>query len=136
MDVLALFPVLEGKRCSHQPDSCPVDGMTSESVSLCPFPEKHLAPLRTRPSCFGQYLHTRHGPGPPAPPVFQVKGSLDAAAHKIATFTDVGNSLAHAEHLLKDLASFEEKSSVRTGMWARAGRGRPGGGAHGTTRVT
>uniref|UniRef100_A0A452V7B6 MCF.2 cell line derived transforming sequence like n=1 Tax=Ursus maritimus TaxID=29073 RepID=A0A452V7B6_URSMA len=41
----------------------------------------------------------------------EVKGSLDAAAHKIATFTDVGNSLAHAEHLLKDLASFEEKSS-------------------------
>uniref|UniRef100_A0A452R6Z8 MCF.2 cell line derived transforming sequence like n=1 Tax=Ursus americanus TaxID=9643 RepID=A0A452R6Z8_URSAM len=42
----------------------------------------------------------------------EVKGSLDAAAHKIATFTDVGNSLAHAEHLLKDLASFEEKSSA------------------------
>lgn len=38
-------------------------------------------------------------------------------AQKIATFTDVGNSLAHVEHLLKDLASFEEKSSVRTGVW-------------------
>ncbi|XP_041586876.1 guanine nucleotide exchange factor DBS isoform X2 [Vulpes lagopus] len=42
----------------------------------------------------------------------EVKSSLDALAQKIATFTDVGNSLAHAEHLLKDLASFEEKSSA------------------------
>ncbi|XP_073743567.1 guanine nucleotide exchange factor DBS isoform X6 [Callorhinus ursinus] len=40
------------------------------------------------------------------------KASLDTLAQKIATFTDVGNSLAHAEHLLKDLASFEEKSSA------------------------
>ncbi|XP_030888605.1 guanine nucleotide exchange factor DBS [Leptonychotes weddellii] len=52
------------------------------------------------------------GPGLPAPPVFQVKASLDTLAQKIATFTDVGNSLAHAEHLLKDLTSFEEKSSA------------------------
>ncbi|XP_039082559.1 guanine nucleotide exchange factor DBS isoform X2 [Hyaena hyaena] len=42
----------------------------------------------------------------------EVKASLDALAQKIATFTDVGNSLAHAGHLLKDLASFEEKSSA------------------------
>uniref|UniRef100_A0A8C9KAW9 MCF.2 cell line derived transforming sequence like n=1 Tax=Panthera tigris altaica TaxID=74533 RepID=A0A8C9KAW9_PANTA len=42
----------------------------------------------------------------------EVKASLDALAQKIATFTDVGNSLAHAGHLLKDLTSFEEKSSV------------------------
>ncbi|XP_027943136.1 guanine nucleotide exchange factor DBS isoform X2 [Eumetopias jubatus] len=42
----------------------------------------------------------------------EVKASLDTLAQKIATFTDVGNSLAHAGHLLKDLASFEEKSSA------------------------
>ncbi|XP_044937203.1 guanine nucleotide exchange factor DBS isoform X1 [Mustela putorius furo] len=42
----------------------------------------------------------------------EVKASLDALAQKIATFTDVGNSRAHAEHLLKDLASFEDKSSA------------------------
>ncbi|XP_037384571.1 guanine nucleotide exchange factor DBS [Talpa occidentalis] len=40
------------------------------------------------------------------------KAALDALAQKISTFTDVGNSLAHAEHLLKDLAAFEEKSSA------------------------
>lgn len=59
-------------------------------------------------------------PGLP-PLLFQVKAALDALAQKIATFTDVGNSLAHVEHLLKDLSSFEEKSSVRTGhgpVWA------------------
>ncbi|XP_047576414.1 guanine nucleotide exchange factor DBS isoform X3 [Lutra lutra] len=42
----------------------------------------------------------------------EVKASLDALAQKIATFTDVGNSRAHAEHLLKDLTSFEDKSSA------------------------
>ncbi|KAM5313220.1 guanine nucleotide exchange factor DBS isoform 4-T4 [Glossophaga mutica] len=42
----------------------------------------------------------------------EVKASLDALAQKITTFTDVGNSLAHVEHLLKDLTSFEEKSSA------------------------
>ncbi|XP_032467450.1 guanine nucleotide exchange factor DBS isoform X3 [Phocoena sinus] len=44
----------------------------------------------------------------------EVKAALDVLAQKIATFTDVGNSLAHVEHLLKDLASFEEKSSAVT----------------------
>uniref|UniRef100_A0A2I3TX10 Guanine nucleotide exchange factor DBS n=1 Tax=Pan troglodytes TaxID=9598 RepID=A0A2I3TX10_PANTR len=42
----------------------------------------------------------------------EVKAILDAASQKIATFTDIGNSLAHVEHLLRDLASFEEKSGV------------------------
>ncbi|XP_061027080.1 guanine nucleotide exchange factor DBS isoform X3 [Eubalaena glacialis] len=42
----------------------------------------------------------------------EVKAALDVLAQKITTFTDVGNSLAHVEHLLKDLASFEEKSSA------------------------
>ncbi|VTJ83696.1 Hypothetical predicted protein, partial [Marmota monax] len=46
-----------------------------------------------------------------APPL-QVKATLDTVSQKIATFTDVGNSLAHVEHLLRSLASFEEKSSV------------------------
>ncbi|XP_049557224.1 guanine nucleotide exchange factor DBS isoform X2 [Orcinus orca] len=44
----------------------------------------------------------------------EVKAALDVLAQKIATFTDVGNSLAHVQHLLKDLASFEEKSSAVT----------------------
>ena len=59
------------------------------------------------------------------PSRFQVKASLDVLVQKIATFTDVGNSLAHAEHLLKDLTSFEEKSSVRTGTWTDAGGRQP-----------
>ncbi|XP_011913479.1 PREDICTED: guanine nucleotide exchange factor DBS isoform X13 [Cercocebus atys] len=42
----------------------------------------------------------------------EVKAILDTVCQKIATFTDIGNSLAHVEHLLRDLASFEEKSSV------------------------
>ncbi|XP_070096581.1 guanine nucleotide exchange factor DBS isoform X14 [Equus caballus] len=42
----------------------------------------------------------------------EVKAALDTLAQKIVTFTDVGNSLAHVEHLLKDLTSFEEKSSA------------------------
>ncbi|XP_040137670.2 guanine nucleotide exchange factor DBS isoform X12 [Ictidomys tridecemlineatus] len=42
----------------------------------------------------------------------EVKATLDTASQKIATFTDIGNSLAHVEHLLRSLASFEEKSSV------------------------
>lgn len=46
-------------------------------------------------------------------PLPQVKTTLDSMSQKIATFTDVGNSLAHVQHLLKDLTSFEEKSSVR-----------------------
>ncbi|GAB5566489.1 guanine nucleotide exchange factor DBS isoform X8 [Prionailurus iriomotensis] len=58
-------------------------------------------------------LATRTGlPALVAVSVLLVKASLDALAQKIATFTDVGNSLAHAGHLLKDLTSFEEKSSV------------------------
>ncbi|KAJ1077448.1 hypothetical protein K5549_019753, partial [Capra hircus] len=42
----------------------------------------------------------------------EVKSALDVLAQKVTTFTDVGNSLAHVQHLLKDLASFEEKSSA------------------------
>lgn len=60
------------------------------------------------------------------PPLLQVKAALDVLAQKIATFTDVGNSLAHVEHLLKDLTSFEEKSSVRSGPWTGVGRRQPG----------
>nr|XP_030712563.1 guanine nucleotide exchange factor DBS isoform X1 [Globicephala melas] len=44
----------------------------------------------------------------------EVKAALDVLAQKITTLTDVGNSLAHVQHLLKDLASFEEKSSAVT----------------------
>ncbi|XP_048193609.1 LOW QUALITY PROTEIN: guanine nucleotide exchange factor DBS-like [Perognathus longimembris pacificus] len=42
----------------------------------------------------------------------EVKAALDSVSQKIATFTDVGNSLAHVHHLLKDLSSFEAKSSA------------------------
>lgn len=55
----------------------------------------------------------------------QVKSALDVLAQKVTTFTDVGNSLAHAQHLLKDLTSFEEKSSVSVDV---------GGGTVGTPR--
>lgn len=102
---------------------------------MCPsalFPEKDLAPLSSLLPALGRVSIADMGPGLPAPPVFQVKASLDTLAQKIATFTDVGNSLAHAEHLLKDLTSFEEKSSVRPGTWAGVGRGQPAGGAHDT----
>ncbi|XP_057563748.1 guanine nucleotide exchange factor DBS isoform X1 [Hippopotamus amphibius kiboko] len=40
----------------------------------------------------------------------EVKAALDTLAQKIVTFTDVGNSLAHVQHLLRDLAGFEDKS--------------------------
>ena len=46
-------------------------------------------------------------------PLPQVKTTLDSMSQKTAAFTDVGSSLAHVQHLLKDLSSFEEKSSVR-----------------------
>ncbi|KAM5288583.1 guanine nucleotide exchange factor DBS isoform 2-T2 [Ctenodactylus gundi] len=55
----------------------------------------------------------------------EVKASLDTLSQKIATFTDVGNSLAHVEHLLKDLGSFEDKSRAaveRAGTLALEGR--------------
>nr|XP_014335768.1 PREDICTED: guanine nucleotide exchange factor DBS isoform X1 [Bos mutus] len=42
----------------------------------------------------------------------EVKSALDVLAQKVTTFTDVGNSLAHVQHLLKDLTGFEEKSSA------------------------
>ncbi|XP_058132389.1 guanine nucleotide exchange factor DBS isoform X23 [Dasypus novemcinctus] len=42
----------------------------------------------------------------------EVKAALDVVSQKISTFTDIGNSLAHVEHLLKDLASFEEKANA------------------------
>lgn len=45
---------------------------------------------------------------------FQVKAALDIVSERLSAFTDVGNSCSHVEHILKDLASFEEKSRVRT----------------------
>ncbi|XP_049634053.1 guanine nucleotide exchange factor DBS isoform X2 [Suncus etruscus] len=42
----------------------------------------------------------------------EVRAILDVLAQKIATFTDVGNSLAHVQHLLKDLTAFKEKSGA------------------------
>ncbi|XP_055985770.1 guanine nucleotide exchange factor DBS isoform X2 [Sorex fumeus] len=42
----------------------------------------------------------------------EVRAALDTLAQKIATFHDVGNSLAHAQHLLKDLTAFREKSGA------------------------
>ncbi|XP_064914953.1 guanine nucleotide exchange factor DBS isoform X4 [Columba livia] len=40
----------------------------------------------------------------------EVKAALDIVFERLSAFTDVGNSCSHAEHILKDLASFEEKS--------------------------
>ncbi|XP_020146104.2 guanine nucleotide exchange factor DBS isoform X4 [Microcebus murinus] len=40
----------------------------------------------------------------------EVTATLDVVSQKVAAFTDVGNSLAHVQHLLRDLAGFEEKS--------------------------
>lgn len=45
---------------------------------------------------------------------FQVKAALDIVSERLSAFTDVGNSCSHVEHILKDLANFEEKSCVRT----------------------
>lgn len=45
---------------------------------------------------------------------FQVKAALDIVSERLTAFTDVGNSRSHVEHILKDLANFEEKSYVRT----------------------
>ncbi|XP_009996218.1 PREDICTED: guanine nucleotide exchange factor DBS [Chaetura pelagica] len=41
----------------------------------------------------------------------EVKAALDTVSERLYAFTDVGNSLSHVEHILKDLANFEEKSS-------------------------
>ncbi|XP_051473576.1 guanine nucleotide exchange factor DBS isoform X8 [Apus apus] len=41
----------------------------------------------------------------------EVKAALDTVSERLSAFTDVGNSLSHVEHILKDLANFEEKSS-------------------------
>uniref|UniRef100_A0A8C2TYK4 MCF.2 cell line derived transforming sequence like n=1 Tax=Coturnix japonica TaxID=93934 RepID=A0A8C2TYK4_COTJA len=40
----------------------------------------------------------------------EVKAALDIVSERLSAFTDVGNSCSHAEHILKDLANFEEKS--------------------------
>ncbi|XP_027740430.1 guanine nucleotide exchange factor DBS isoform X9 [Empidonax traillii] len=41
----------------------------------------------------------------------EVKAALDIVSERLSAFTDVGNSSSHVEHILKDLANFEEKSS-------------------------
>ncbi|XP_054018815.1 guanine nucleotide exchange factor DBS isoform X2 [Dryobates pubescens] len=40
----------------------------------------------------------------------EVKAALDIVSERLSSFTDVGNSCSHVEHILKDLANFEEKS--------------------------
>uniref|UniRef100_A0A8C7E6S8 MCF.2 cell line derived transforming sequence like n=1 Tax=Naja naja TaxID=35670 RepID=A0A8C7E6S8_NAJNA len=40
----------------------------------------------------------------------EVKTALDSVSEKLFHFTEMGNSSSHVEHILKDLASFEEKS--------------------------
>ncbi|XP_030424724.1 guanine nucleotide exchange factor DBS isoform X4 [Gopherus evgoodei] len=40
----------------------------------------------------------------------EVKAALSIASERLSAFTDVGNSVSHVEHILKDLANFEEKS--------------------------
>ncbi|XP_007666881.1 guanine nucleotide exchange factor DBS isoform X3 [Ornithorhynchus anatinus] len=41
----------------------------------------------------------------------EVKAALDVVSERLSAFTDVGNSYAHVEHILKDLLSFEEKAN-------------------------
>ncbi|XP_078513816.1 guanine nucleotide exchange factor DBS isoform X8 [Lissotriton helveticus] len=40
----------------------------------------------------------------------EVKSSLDMVSERLATFTDVGNSCSHVEHIIRDLKTFEEKA--------------------------
>ncbi|XP_054047215.1 guanine nucleotide exchange factor DBS isoform X4 [Rissa tridactyla] len=40
----------------------------------------------------------------------EVKAALDIVSERLSAFSDVGNSCSHVEHILKDLANFEEKS--------------------------
>ncbi|XP_054686659.1 guanine nucleotide exchange factor DBS isoform X6 [Grus americana] len=40
----------------------------------------------------------------------EVKAALGIVSERLSAFTDVGNSCSHVEHILKDLANFEEKS--------------------------
>ncbi|KAM6385502.1 guanine nucleotide exchange factor DBS isoform 1-T1 [Alca torda] len=40
----------------------------------------------------------------------EVKAALDIVCERLSAFTVVGNSCSHVEHILKDLANFEEKS--------------------------
>ncbi|XP_019385186.1 PREDICTED: guanine nucleotide exchange factor DBS isoform X3 [Crocodylus porosus] len=40
----------------------------------------------------------------------EVRAALDIVSERLSAFTDVGNSCSHVEHILKDLANFEEKS--------------------------
>uniref|UniRef100_A0A8C0G6T9 MCF.2 cell line derived transforming sequence like n=1 Tax=Chelonoidis abingdonii TaxID=106734 RepID=A0A8C0G6T9_CHEAB len=42
----------------------------------------------------------------------EVKAALSVASERLSAFTDVGNSVSHVEHILKDLTNFEEKSRV------------------------
>uniref|UniRef100_A0A8D0FY20 MCF.2 cell line derived transforming sequence like n=1 Tax=Strix occidentalis caurina TaxID=311401 RepID=A0A8D0FY20_STROC len=44
----------------------------------------------------------------------EVKAALDIVSERLSAFTDVGNSCSHVEHILKDLANFEEKSCSLT----------------------
>uniref|UniRef100_A0A8B9GGB1 MCF.2 cell line derived transforming sequence like n=1 Tax=Amazona collaria TaxID=241587 RepID=A0A8B9GGB1_9PSIT len=44
----------------------------------------------------------------------EVKAALDTVSKRLSAFIDVGNSCSHVEHILKDLANYEEKSCVRT----------------------
>lgn len=73
-----------------------------------PAPSFHSSPLSPPDVVFPQ----SHCLAPRPAALCQVKAALDVLAQKVTTFTDVGNSLAHVQHLLKDLAGFEEKSSV------------------------
>ncbi|XP_053867187.1 guanine nucleotide exchange factor DBS isoform X3 [Malaclemys terrapin pileata] len=40
----------------------------------------------------------------------EIKAALSIASERLSAFTDVGNSVSHVEHILKELANFEEKS--------------------------
>lgn len=56
----------------------------------------------------------------------EVKAALDTLVQKLGTLTDVGNSLAHAQHLLRDMATFKDKAQAsleRAATLSREGEG-------------
>uniref|UniRef100_A0A6I8PCG0 MCF.2 cell line derived transforming sequence like n=1 Tax=Ornithorhynchus anatinus TaxID=9258 RepID=A0A6I8PCG0_ORNAN len=50
----------------------------------------------------------------------EVKAALDVVSERLSAFTDVGNSYAHVEHILKDLLSFEEKANKARALCSEA----------------
>ncbi|XP_069826892.1 guanine nucleotide exchange factor DBS isoform X7 [Dendropsophus ebraccatus] len=46
----------------------------------------------------------------------EIKATLDSVYERLSTFSDVGNSCSHVEHILKDLCTFEERAQENIQM--------------------